>query len=125
LGSTVHSENKFRTDTHIPNLRQKTEHTWSTLISSGQILKQQIKGVCVLKPRIRPILTYASEAWTTVEETRALRITEWKTIKNIWGHIKGGKRLRIRKKQVYKEHITRGRYCETYKIPPSEMLLSS
>jgi len=49
----------------------------------------------------------------TTEETNALRIFERNTVGKICGPVKEKEPWRIRTKK--KRHITKGRYCRTYK----------
>jgi hypothetical protein len=53
----------------------------------------------IYKTLIRPILSYGSETWTlTIEEMIALRISERKIIRKIYGPIKGDNwRIRMNK----------------------------
>jgi hypothetical protein len=77
----------------------------------------------IYKTLIRPILTYGSETWTlTTEEMNAIRISERKIIRKIYGPIKEGDSQRIRTNKEIKDIFPRGRYCKIYKILQNKMV---
>lgn len=61
------------------------------------------------KLKLRPVLTYGSEAWTmTMEEMNSLRIFERKIVRQRYEHVKKEERQRIRTKQR-EEDILQGK----------------
>jgi hypothetical protein len=87
----------------------------SPFLSRNTILKLH-------KTPIRRILTCGPETWrTTTEEMKALRIFERKIIRKIY---KCTRKRRIKQKNKNKQgdkgHIAGKRYCNIYKIPPTE-----
>jgi len=46
------------------------------------------------------------------------------TVRKIHGIVKGERWIIIKKKQQERGHITRGRYCKIYKIPPTNVVWS-
>jgi hypothetical protein len=73
----------------------------SKLLSRNNKLK-------IYKTLIRPILIYGLETWTlTTEEMNARRISQRKTIRKIYGPIKGGDSWRIRTNQEMKDILQR------------------
>jgi hypothetical protein len=105
LGAVVNNENKMWVDIHSKIMtadRAYSAYEYIELLRSKRLSRNTKLKIC--KTLIRPILSYVSETWTlTVKEMNALRMSERKIIRKIYGPIKEGDSWRIRTNKEVKD----------------------
>jgi hypothetical protein len=101
LGSAVNNENKIWADIHSKIIRASCAYLAYIKLLQSKLLSRNTK-LKIYKTIIRPTLSYGSETWKlTTEEMNALRISERKIIRKIYGYIKGDSwRIRTNKKII-------------------------